>query len=98
MINVNEFRKLQDRGRGEFSQGSNAVFTIPVCICIYCGRLGQTVDTCYRMHDFSQNYGKNVIANNSFLKILGNKLIMMIQRAIEKQIHMVSQSRNMKNW
>jgi hypothetical protein len=81
LINVAEFRKLQGRGRGEFSQGFDAIFSSRVCI--YCGRLGHTVCTCYKMHDFSQNYGKNVIANNSFLKILGNKLIMMIEREIE---------------
>jgi len=61
LINAAEFHKLQDRSRGEFSQGSNAIFSIRVCI--YCGRLGHTVDTCYKMHDFSQNYGKNVGAN-----------------------------------
>lgn len=51
-------RKPQGRGRGANSNNYSGKNSNR--ICIYCGKTGHTIETCYRKHGFPPNYGKGV--------------------------------------
>jgi hypothetical protein len=73
LVNANDARRSQGRGRGSTSNGSyqgnrSNSYGAKNRECSFCGKTNHIVENCYRKHGFPPNYGRGSSSNNTSLE------------------------------